>query len=307
MLTLGIDVGGSKLLGCVADGDGAIMWLQRREAGRALRPDELVDLIVEVTWNARAAGHPPVAVGIGFPGLCDYARGRVRSSVMLDGWHDVPLADWVSHIVGLPAVVDNDVNAAALCEATVRRHTDETMLFVAVGTGIGGALAVGQNLWRGASGVAGEIGNIVIDRGGRVCWCGRHGCLNTSASGSAIEQAAGIAPGTLGSAWASGGGDVHQAVDDAARALAVGLGNAVNLLNPSLVVLGGGVAELGPRWLAAVHDHLRGQAFAEALAVCRIELAQSGYQAGAVGAALLARAAADRADVVETPAHGSVA
>ena len=165
------------------------------------------------------------------------------------------------------------------------------MLFVAVGTGIGGAITFGRRVWRGSSGVAGEIGNIVVDRGGPRCWCGRRGCLNTLSSGSAIEHSAGIPAGTLAARFQSGDADVRFAVDDAARALAIGLGNAVNLLDPSLLVIGGGVAQLGAPWLASVQRHLVGQAFVEALSSCRVELSQGGYEAGARGSAMIARSA----------------
>jgi glucokinase len=252
----------------------------------------VVRTVAELVWRARSQGAAPDAIGIGIPGLCDRALGLVRSSIMLDGWRDVPLAHALAEATGLPCVVDNDVNAAALAEAAARMLPPaESMLFVAVGTGIGGALTVGQELWRGASGSAGEIGNVVVDRFGPRCWCGRRGCLNALASGSAIERAAGIAPGALAERFAAGDPATLRAVDDGAAALAVGLGNAVNLWNPSLVVLGGGVAELGGRYLNTVQQVLRGEAFDEALAVCRVELARAGYEAGARGAALLARTA----------------
>jgi glucokinase len=290
MLTLGVDVGGSKLLACLLDESGHVVAEARHETGRATSPRDLVQRVAELAWRFRADGRAPGAIGVGIPGLCDFARGVVRSSIMLDGWRDVPLARAISDETGVPCAVDNDVNAAAFCEAELRSLGHESMLLVAVGTGIGGALTFGRQLWRGASGVAGEIGNMVVDRGGPRCWCGRRGCLNTLASGSAIERTAGIPAGSLAARFAAGHPDVGRAVEEAAYALCVGLGNAINLLNPSLVVLGGGVAQLGPRWLELIRHRLRSEAFSEALAHCRVELALAGYQAGARGAALLARA-----------------
>lgn len=289
MLTLGVDVGGSKLLACLVDESGHVVADARHETGRATSPRDIVQRVAELVWRFRAEGRAPKAVAAGIPGLCDFARGVVRSSIMLDGWRDVPLAWAIRDATGLPCAVDNDVNAAAASEAALRQLTDESMLFVAIGTGIGGALTFGRKVWRGASGVAGEIGNIVVDRGGPLCWCGRRGCLNALASGSAIERSAGIASGTLAARFAEGHRDVARAVEEAAYALAVGLGNAINLVNPSLVVLGGGVAQLGPRWLEMVRQRLRSEAFAEAASSCSVELALSGYEAGARGAALIAR------------------
>jgi glucokinase len=297
VLTLGIDVGGSKLIACALDDSDRVVDETRQETGRATSPAELVRRVAELVWRLRSKGHAPAAIGVGIPGLCDRGRGVVRSSIMLDGWHDVPLAADLARATGLPCVLDNDVNAAALAEATRRCLDDELMLFVAIGTGIGGAITLGRSVWRGASGVAGEIGNLVVDRGGPRCWCGRRGCLNALASGSAIERSAGIPEGTLAARWAAGDPDVRRAVEDAARALAVGLGNAINLLNPALLVLGGGVAQLGAPWLALVRRQLAGEAFAEARAACRVELAQSGYEAGALGAALIARTAVAAVDL----------
>jgi len=298
VLTLGLDVGGSKLLAALVDGDGRIRRVARQATGRGFGPASLVELAIERVERLRAAGEAPGAIGVGFPGLVDHARGVVRSSIMLDGWREVPLAAAIERAAGLPCIVDNDVNAAAVCEAALRGDGD-SMLFVAVGTGIGGAICLGRELWRGAGGVAGEIGNVVVERGGLPCRCGRRGCLNTVASGAAIERAAEIAPGSLAREWRAGNPRLGRAVEDAAAALAVVLGDVANLLNPALIVLGGGVAELGAPWLARVERHLRGEAFPEALERCRLELARSGYRAGAVGAALLARAAARAAAGVE--------
>lgn len=300
MLTLGIDVGGSKLLALLVDEAGHVVDETRLTTGRSTAPDAIVRTIADEVRRHRAQGRAPAAVGVGIPGLCDFTRGLVRSSIMLDGWHEVALAAAVTRATELPCAVDNDVNMAAACEAELRALDGECMLFAAIGTGIGGAITFGRQLWRGASGVAGELGNVVIERHGPRCWCGRRGCLNTRGSGSAIEAAADITPGTLATAVAAGYPAAQRAVADAANALAVALGNVVNLLNPSLIVLGGGVAELGPAWLAAVRAELATQAFPEALAACRVELAQSGYAAGARGAAAIARGlVVTRAIVVE--------
>jgi glucokinase len=264
-----------------------------------------VRIVADVLLEARAAGLDPSAVGLGFPGLADTARGVARSSVMLDGWREVALAKRVALATGLECAVDNDVNAAALAElrargvpgagagtsagAGGRSGDDGAMLFVAVGTGIGGALALGGRLYRGASGVAGEIGNTTVDLHGPRCFCGRRGCLNALASGTAIERRLGIAPGTLAAhVAADADGRAWPVLEQAAWALGAGLANAINLLNPELIVLGGGVARLGARFLAAVERAAREEAFAEAAAACRIEAARAGYEAGAVGAALLA-------------------
>ena len=287
MRALGVDLGGSKLLACVIEPDGRIRGRAVRATGRSTGPAEACRLIVDAVGELRAAFGPFDVAGIGFPGVVDFPGGVARSSVMLDGWFDVPLAEWLADRLGVPCVVDNDVNAAAVAELKEReKEAPDCMLFVAVGTGIGGAITLQNRLWRGHTGVAGEIGNVTIDRNGRQCWCGRRGCLNTCASGAAIErQLNSTVP--LAELVRSGHPQLSQTLVEAARSLGIGLANALNLLNPSVVVLGGGVAQLGTTWLDVVAETARAEAFPEA-GRCQIELARAGYEAGAIGAALLA-------------------
>jgi glucokinase len=284
---LGIDIGGTKLLAGVVDEEGRLLGRAQRASGRATGPNEALRLIVEVAAQLAAATGPIEAAGVGFPGQVDFAGGIARASVMLDGWSDVPLAALVSGELGVPCVLDNDVNMAALAELKLREaDRPESMLFVAVGTGIGGAITIGDRLWRGYTGVAGEIGNVTIDRHGLQCWCGRRGCLNTCASGAAIERELGDGI-PLSDQVRSGHPHLKRVLDEAAVCLGIGIANALNLLNPSLVVLGGGVALLGSGFLDSVARTARAEAFPEA-GLCRFELARAGYEAGAVGAALLA-------------------
>jgi glucokinase len=286
MRAIGIDLGGSKLLACLTDGSGRVLGRATRVTGRATGPARACQLISEAASELKDAFGPFDTAGIGFPGQVNFGDGAVGGSVMLDGWRDVPLADLLTDVLGVPCVVDNDVNCAAVAE--LKRRSDEepdSMLFIAVGTGIGGAIALGGRLWRGHSGVAGEIGNVTIDRHGPRCWCGRQGCLNTFASGTAIERQ--LEPGmSLEEQIRSGHSRLDAVLDEAATALGIGVANALNLLNPALVVLGGGVALLGHRWLEKVASTARAEAFPEA-GRCRFELALAGYEAGAVGAALL--------------------
>jgi glucokinase len=276
MRAIGIDLGGSKLLACLTDEDGSVLGSALRVTGRGTGPVEACRLISDAAKELRDQWGAFQVAGIGFPGQVDFPAGIARASVMLDGWREVPLAERVAQALEVPCVVDNDVNAAAVAELKQREDENvDSMLFVAVGTGIGGAIVLNNRLWRGHTGVAGEIGNVTIDRHGPVCWCGRRGCLNTCASGAAIQ-------GKLES-HPSG---IDQAVYEAAESLGIGIANALNLLNPGLVVLGGGVARFGERWLEQVAETARAEAFPEA-GQCRFELARAGYEAGAVGAALL--------------------
>lgn len=287
MRALGLDLGGTKLLACLTDEHGSILGRTVRPTGRNTGPMEAGRLIADAAAELRDAVGSFEVAGLGFPGLVDWGAGVARASVMLDGWHDVPLADQLGTELGVPCVVDNDVNAAAVAELRCRADDPPgSMLFVAVGTGIGGALVFDDRLWRGHTGVAGEIGNMTIDRHGPLCWCGRRGCLNTSASGSAMGQQL-QARGRPSDPSPTASPASDEVLKEAATALGIGLANALNLLNPALVVLGGGVPRLGPRWLDAVAATARAEAFPQA-GRCRIEVARAGYEAGAIGAALLA-------------------
>jgi glucokinase len=287
MRALGIDLGGTKLLACLTAEDGTVLARTVRATGRGTGPFQARALIVDAANELRRTGGRFDVAGVGFPGQVDFYRGFVGGSVMLDGWSDVALSKIVADALIVPCAVDNDVNCAAIAELRARGdEAPSSMLFVAVGTGIGGAITIGRQLWRGHTGVAGEIGNVTIDRHGPTCWCGRRGCLNTFASGSAIERQLREA-GLLAEHRSSTDPEVLRVLDEAATALGIGIANALNLLNPEVVVFGGGVAQVGERWLETVARTARAEAFPEA-GRCRFEPAWAGYEAGAVGAALLA-------------------
>jgi glucokinase len=268
MGVLGLDLGGTKLLACGLDGDGRVVYRRREATGRTLGPARALALLADIAGDARRALGALDAVGVGFPGLVDHARGCVRSSVMLDGWRDVPLAGELAARIGAPCAVDNDANAAALHESELRGAA--ALLFVAIGTGIGGALVLDGKLWRGAGGLAGEIGHLAIERDGRPCDCGRRGCVNRYASGTALDRAG-------------------ASLSDATAALGAAIGSALNLLAVPLVVLGGGVVERGPAFIEAVAEHARRECFGEIGQACAFEAARGGYDAAALGAAQLAR------------------
>lgn len=281
MKRLGIDLGGSKLLACGLDDHDGVGFRVRRPTGRGFGPDAALAAVRALAADACTALGGLDAIGIGVPGLVDHARGVARSSTMLDGWHDVALADHVSTALGIACVIDNDVNTAALHEHARRGAAD--LLYVAVGTGIGGALVLGGALWRGTGGFAGELGHVSIDRAGLPCACGRRGCVHLYASGSAIDAALHGAPIDA----------AHPAVIEAANALGIAIGSALNVLDLPLVVLGGGVAELGPAYIEVVAARARRECFREIGAACVIAASLGGYDAGALGAAQLAGHAVD--------------
>jgi glucokinase len=266
---LGLDLGGTKLLAARVSETGVLGDTRAWPTGRQTSPAALRRLLLEV----REWAGPVCAVGLGFPGLVDAARGVARSSVMLEGWADVSLADLTAEALGVSARIANDVDAAALAELRVRRDAGEVvddLVMVALGTGIGGALILGGRLFTGAGGMAGEIGHVsVAPWDGPLCRCGRRGCLGALAPGRAFT-------GT------------RDEVERAVEALGAGLASVLNILNPARLVLGGGVSERGEDLVARIAAAVRAQAMPEIAACCRIERARAGWAAGAWGAGLLA-------------------
>jgi glucokinase len=311
-LTIGVDIGGTKVLAGVVDENGEVLAQARRDTpaedvGKTL--EFLVDVITEL-----ATLYPVTAVGIGAAGWIDETRSRVLFAPNL-AWRDEPLRERVADRVQLPVVVENDANVAAWAEFRYgsARDVEDSMALITVGTGIGGGIVLGGNLWRGAHGMAAEMGHVRVVPEGRQCPCGRQGCFEQYASGSALVRSAreraqndpGAAPRLLdlagGSVDAINGPLVTRAAregDPASRAafaeighwLGNGLADLVQLLDVEVLVVGGGVIEAGELLLAPARATFVDQLAARgSLPVAPIVAAEMGNTAGVVGAADLAR------------------
>ena len=230
---------------------------------------------------------PLAAVGVSFGGPVDAARGLVRLSHHVPGWEEMPLREWLEERLGVPAAVDNDANAGALGEHRFGAGQGyDSLMYITVSTGVGGGWILNGQLWRGADGMAGEIGHVVVDPAGPVCLCGKRGCVERLASGPYIAQRArewlkaqpdrgrilrALAGGDLEAitaklvAQAAAQGDdlAWEALEVAAWGLGVGIGNAANLMNPRCFVLGGGVTKAGERFWEVVRRTARQTALPE--------------------------------------------
>jgi glucokinase len=311
-LTIGVDIGGTKVLGGVVDIDGVIVAQARRDTP-ADDVGKTLDFIVEVI-DELAAAHDVDAVGIGAAGWIDATRSTVLFAPNL-AWRHEPLRERIAERVPMPVVVENDGNAAAWAEFRygAARTAAESMVLVAVGTGIGGGLVVHGKLLRGGHGMAAEMGHTRVVPGGERCGCGRQGCLERYASGSALVRYARARAGQTpadairlldlagGTVDGINGPLVTRAAlegDPASRAafaelgkwLGSGLADLVQLLDPEILVVGGGVVEAGELLLAparaAFIDELAARG---SLPVAAIVPAELGNTAGVVGAADLAR------------------
>jgi glucokinase len=311
--TVGIDLGGTNLRVGVVDADGRVV-----DECRVPAPNALDDL-AEAVGNAfdEVATAEPAAVGIGAAGMID-ADGVVHYAPNLPMFVNVPLRSLVEDVVQLPVVVDNDANVAAwgeACHGALRGHTNG--LLVTLGTGIGGGIIADGRLLRGAHGFAAEIGHWQLDPDGPKCACGEVGHWEALASGTALgrlgrERAAGgAAPGALaraggevdavtgvhvGDSAQAGEPDGRAIVAEYARLVALGLAGLSNILDPEVVVVSGGLVELGDALLeplrASFAGHLEGSDYRPEVPIVAGEL---GDVAGVVGAAALAR------DVVGRP------
>jgi glucokinase len=292
---MGVDIGGTKYLARIESEAGTPLATLRRPSGRDTTPRAVLTTLSSLLDECGANQHEVVGIGIGFPGLTNGPAGRVLSSVILNGWRDVRLAELVSVHTGLPCAIDNDVKTAARAEIRLRPpRSYSTMLFVSIGTGIGGAIVRDGQIVPGADGLAGEVGHIAVDSDGPLCRCGRRGCVGAQAGGAAIAARLGLTADGVSDAVTRGDPAAVQAVGEAARLIGRALGSVLNLLNPDLVVVGGGVGQ-GETFLSVLAATARQEAFAEIAAGCRFERALAGYEAGAIGAVQLAREAVARA------------
>jgi glucokinase len=314
-LVVGVDLGGTKLLGLAVDIDrGEVV-----ASGRVPTPsgaDAVVDAIVGLADHLRrevaGSGHRVVALGLGAPGLVD-RRGTLRYGPNVAGIVDLPLASVLGERLEIPVVVDNDATCAAWAEHELgaARGANHSVT-VTLGTGIGAGITVKGEVLRGAHGFAGEPGHMVVDPTGPRCPCGRRGCWERYASGSGLGWLAREAAhaGEADAVAARAGGDPEavrgEHVTAAAAAgdpgalvvldrfawwVALGIANLINILDSEVVVLGGGLVEAGDLLLDPVRraygELVMGAAHRDVVPIVAAEL---GERAGAWGAALLASA-----------------
>jgi glucokinase len=311
-LTIGIDIGGTKVLGGVVTSDGEVLATARRDTP-AEDVSKTLDFIIEVIEDLTAV-HTVTAVGIGAAGWIDADRSRVLYAANL-AWRDEPLRDKVAARVDLPVVVENDANAAAWAEFRhgAARDAKDSMVLLTVGTGIGAGIVFGGRVIRGAFGVAAEMGHARAVPGGLPCGCGRHGCHEQYASGSALVRyaRAGAAadPGNAAVLLEQAGGSVEaingpivtraaQQGDPVACAAFAEVGqwlgaclvDVVQTIDPEILVVGGGVIDAGELLLAPTRKAYTEQLAARGtLPVAPIVAAKLHNTAGLVGAADLAR------------------
>ncbi len=308
--TIGVDLGGTKLLaGAVDPGFGVHHRVQRTVTGLDQRT--LLDVVVEAVGEVReSAGADVEAVGFGIPCLIDRRTGIAVIAVNL-ALADIAFADIMTERLGLPVFVDNDGNAAAIAEhrAGAARGASEAVVLT-IGTGIGGGLILRGEPYRGSIGSGAELGHLVIDMDGRLCQgnCPSRGCVETFASGTALAREAGRIAAeqpqsgladALRQGRALAGPLVTELAHDGDRAaieaielvgarLGVAIASLVNIFNPEVVVIGGGVIAAGELLLAPARAEMMRRALPPSRDVVELVAARFGVEAGMIGAAALA-------------------
>ena len=314
MLYIGIDLGGTGIKAGVVNDKGEILskascpTLPERGYEAVIR--DMANLAIQV---ARDSGHEigdMEAIGVGLPGIMDPRTGRIPFCTNL-GWHDVPLVEEMAKYVDVPVFVDNDATVAGLAESVAGVSAGcENSVFVTLGTGVGGGVVLGGKVFSGSHGVATEIGHMITVVDGEPCTCGNRGCFERYASATAlIREGRRMCEAKPDAALAKAvGGDLSainaKHVIDLAKAgdpdcaaifdryvehLAIGLVNIINLYDPEVIVLGGGVSHAGQFLLDAVRAKLPSLVFYKGMPYARVELAKLTNDAGIIGAAMLGR------------------
>src|SRR5688500_16890094 len=312
---VGVDLGGTNIVvGLVPIAGGDVLGLRTMSTdshrGAKFVVDRIVGMveeaIAEVTSQHATTRGAVAGVGIGSPGPLDRKTGTVINTPNL-GWRNFPLRDLVSNQVKLPCTLDNDANCATYGEwwLGAGRGVD-TLVGLMLGTGIGGGIVLDGHIYHGCSDAAGEIGHMTIDSTGRKCKCGNYGCLEQYASGPAIALRAteGIEAGvetmladmvdgrldeitaaTVYEAAVLGDLYANEVMKETAKFLGAGIANIINVLNPEMIVISGGVTRAGEQLFGPLRAEVRRRAFKSSEEACQIVPAQLAGTAGVVGAA----------------------
>lgn len=314
MVYVGIDVGGTGLKAGIVDENGKVLNKCTCPTGVERGHEAVINDMAHLALQAIEEGGFTLddvkAIGVGIPGIQDPKTNRIPFCTNLF-WHDVPLVELMQKVIDKPVFVGNDATVAGLAEAVAGVSAGvKDSVFVTLGTGVGGGIIIDGKPYSGAHGVGSEIGHIIIVAGGELCTCGNRGCWERYASATAIirmgrevaekNPSCGIAKavgGDLSKITAktvidlakAGDPDAAQVFDQYVYYLCVGLISIINMIDPEMIVLGGGVSGAGEFLLTAVRKKMEELVFYKSMDYARIELAVLGNDAGIIGAAMLGK------------------
>ncbi len=305
----GIDIGGTKIAVALETHAGERIAARRLPTEVQLGPRKILENISQTIGEMLAETETKLtAVGIGCPGPIDIERGLVLSPANLPDWIDFPIVELIQKRFGVPISLDNDANAAALGEyfhGAGRGFRD--VFYVTISTGIGGSIICEGQVHHGVQSGAGEIGHTIVKSNGFRCRCGTHGCLETIASGTGIarrmretlaaqngkstENLAQITTETVVEAVKKGDQTAQKIWDETIKYLAIGIGNAITLIAPEAVIIGGGVSESGELLLEPLRREIGKNVSMVPIEKVEILKASLGSESGVCGALMLARRA----------------
>ena len=314
MIYIGIDVGGMSIKAGAVDAEGNILFKHtcptgvERGYGAVIR--DIAELGIAAVEKSGHSMDEVKAIGIGIPGIMDQRTGIIPFCTNL-GWHDVPIIEEMKKYTDVPVFVDNDASVAGLAESVKGVSAGcNSSVFVTLGTGVGGGVIFNGKVFSGSHGVATEIGHMVTVDGGELCTCGKRGCWERYASATALIREGRrlcaekpdcalmkAVEGDIMQITAKHIIDLAKAGDEDCAALfenyvhhlAVGLSNLINVYDPEVIVLGGGVSHSGEFLLNAVRAQMPKYVFFKSMPCATIELAQLTNDAGIIGAAMLGR------------------
>ena len=316
MFYVGLDVGGTTMKAGVVDDvgtpRGAVSLPTEAPRGQEFGLERMCETIRQAIASAGLTLDDIAAIGVATPGLMDIPAGMILDPMNLKPWKNVPVKAHVARAFGKPTAFQNDANAAALGEFWAGAGRDAaSMVLFTLGTGVGGGIVVGGKIVEGRHSHGGELGHMRIEMTNpRLCGCGRFGCLEAYAGATAIvkrtrealdedaggsslhavlRSAGGLTARDVFAAAASGDALAGRLIEETAYYLAIGATNAMHMLDPDVVVFGGGMIAAGDGFLARIRHHIRELAFAVLAANTEIRYARLGADAGFIGAAACGR------------------
>ena len=313
-LILGIDLGGSKTLAAVVDSQGRIVSSHESVTPATKGPEAVIQCIVDSARGAleqsRVTMSEISAVGIGAAGISNPEAGILFTSPNLPGLREVLLADIIKERLGKRTFIINDANAAALGEFYYGAARDaRNFIYITISTGIGGGIIVDGKIYTGAIGIAGEVGHMTIDDNGPICNCGNKGCWETLASGTALSREAklriskgaktsileyaednieNVTPPAIHCAAEKGDKLAKELIAQTGYYVGVGLASLINIFNPELIVIGGGLSNIGDMLLGPAFKTVEKRAYKEAFQAVRFASAELGGNSAVIGAATFA-------------------
>lgn len=288
-MLIGIDLGGTKIAGILATPEGKIIMdiqvpteAQKGKKQVIKNIEKAIRLLIQVNKTKVKA------IGIGAPGPILFEKGIVVEAPNLPGWKRVNIKKILEKEFHVPVFVDNDANCAALAEARFgagkkARH----FIYMTVSTGIGGGIIIDRELYRGVNGSAGEFGHMIIDSKGFTCGCGNVGCLEALASGSAVKKRYGLDALSVELAARQGDKKAQRVIQTSAHYLAIGIANLVNIFNPELIIIGGGLSNMRELLIDPIRKDFKKYALSLPAKKVKVVRARLGTKAGVLGAVAL--------------------